>query len=215
MRKSDHAAPAPVAESESRASEDEAVAQAEPESPAALFGQILKHAPTRPSWPIGEPFVAECIDSRHPTLQGRVQIRWEGSRHEGVEQWVPTLHGLAIRRGDRLLLQMPQGGTEPIVIGVVDGFVPRPEPERSAAAQIELKNDEVFRVCGQEGQPLVEIIHDDKGPIVRLLQSDTRVDIKGKLSISAAELELSAVKGKVRIEASDDVDVIGETIHLN
>ena len=30
-----------------------------------------------------------------------------------------------------------------------------------------------------------------------------------------AELELTATKGKVRVEASDDVDLVGETIHLN
>jgi uncharacterized protein (DUF2345 family) len=39
--------------------------------------------------------------------------------------------------------------------------------------------------------------------------------VKGKLSISAAELELTATKGKVRVEASDDIDLVGETIHLN
>jgi hypothetical protein len=185
------------------------------ESSAALFEKILETSPARPAWPVGEPFVAECIDSRHPTLQGRVQIRWEGMRHEDVESWVPTLHGLAIRKGDRLLVQMPHAGTEPIVIGVIDGFLPRPEPDRTVAARVEVRNDEVFQVCTQEGQPLVEIVRDDNGPIVRLLQSDTRVDVKGKLSISAAELELTATKGKVRVEASDDVDLVGETIHLN
>lgn len=181
------------------------------ESAAALFGKILDTAPARRMWPVGEPFIVECIDVRHPTLQGRVQIRWQ----ESIERWIPTLHGQSIRRGDRLLVQMPLGGSEPIVIGVVDGFLPRPEPDRTVAAKIEVKRDETLQVCSQEGQPLVEIVHDDKGPVVRLLQSDTRVDVKGKLSISAAELELSAVKGKVRIEASDDVDVVGETIHLN
>jgi len=200
---------------ESREHDDPAISRGETESPAALFEKILETGPVRPAWPVGEPFVADCIDSRHPTLQGRVQIRWEGMRHEGVASWVPTLHGLAIRKGDRLLVQMPHGGTEPIVVGVIDGFVPRPETDRTVAAKIEVKSDEVLQVCTQEGQPLVEIFRDDKGPMVRLLQSDTRIDVKGKLSISAAELELSAVKGKVRIEASDDVDVVGETIHLN
>ena len=81
------------------------------------------------------------------------------------------------------------------------------------AARIEVKLDETLQVCSQEGQPLVEIIRDEKGPVVRLLQSDTRLDVKGKLSITAAELELKAVKGDVRIQASDDVNLIGEVIH--
>jgi hypothetical protein len=128
---------------------------------------------------------------------------------------VPTLHGLAVRAGDRLLVQMPHGGSEPIVVGVIDGFHPRPEPDRTVAARIEVKQDEVLQVCSQEGVPLVEIVRDEKGPIVRLLQSDTRLDVKGKLSITAAEIELKAVKGEVRIQASDDVNVVGEAIHLN
>jgi len=39
--------------------------------------------------------------------------------------------------------------------------------------------------------------------------------LKGKLSISAAELELKANKGQVRIEATDDINIVGEVIHLN
>jgi hypothetical protein len=185
------------------------------ESPSKLFEKILEANPPRSPWPIGEPFVAECTDARHPTLQGRVRIRWDGAPNDAGEMWVPTLHGQSIRKGDRLLVQRPHGGGEPIVVGVIDGFLPRPEIDRTVAAKIEVKRDEVLQICSQEGQPLVEIVHDEKGPMVRLLQSDTRVDIKGKLSITAEELELKAVKGEVRIQASDDVNVVGEVIHLN
>ena len=185
------------------------------ENPSALFEKILDRDCPRRAWPTGEPFVAECTDARHPTLQGRVRIRWDGAGLTNEDLWVPTLHGLAVRAGDRLLVQMPHGGSEPIVVGVIDGFHPRPEPDRTVAARIEVKQDEVLQVCSQEGVPLVEIVRDEKGPIVRLLQSDTRLDVKGKLSITAAEIELKAVKGEVRIQASDDVNVVGEAIHLN
>jgi len=185
------------------------------ESPSDLFEKILEATPSRSPWPVGEPFVAECTDAHHPTLQGRVRIRWNGAQPDGVETWVPTLHGQALRKGDRVLVQLPHGTNEPIVIGVIDGFLPRPEPDRTVAARIEVKQDETLQVCTQEGLPLIEIVRDEKGPVVRLLQSDTRVDVKGKLSITAAELELRAVKGEVRIQASDDVNVIGEVIHLN
>jgi hypothetical protein len=187
----------------------------EADSPAKLFEKILEGNKPRLAWPAGEPFIAECIEAHHPTLRGRVKIRWDGGGKDPTEWWVPTLQGLAIRKADRLLLQTPHGEGEPIVVGVIDGFLPRPEPERSVAARIEVKQDEVLQVCSQEGQPLVEIVRDSKGPVVRLLQADTRVDIQGKLSITAAELELKAVKGEVRIQASDDVNVVGEAIHLN
>jgi hypothetical protein len=184
-------------------------------SPSELFSRILEGNKARPAWPVGEPFVAECIDSRHPTLQGRVKIRWAGGSGDAVEMWVPTLHGLVIRNGDRLFLQMPQGQNEPIVVGVIDGFLPRPEPSRVVGARLELGNDETLQVCGQDGQPLVEVVRDEKGPVVRVLQADTRLDLNGKLSITAAEIELKAKNGQVRIEATDDVRLVGEMVHLN
>jgi hypothetical protein len=215
MPKRDEQTAPTMAEVGNREDAGQAVRSDATESPSELFEKILEASPPRSLWPVGEPFVAECTDAHHPTLQGRVRIRWDGARPEGVEMWVPTLHGQAIRKGDRLLLQTPHGGGEPIVVGVVDGFLPRPEPERTVAARLEVKQDEVLQVCTQEGLPLIEIVRDEKGPVVRLLQSDTRVDIKGKLSITAEELELKAVKGEVRIQASDDVNVVGEVIHLN
>lgn len=185
------------------------------ESPSELFGRILEAKTPRSRWPIGESFVAECIDTHHPILQGRVRIRWGGAPSSDAERWVPTLHGQSIRKGDRLLVQTPHGGGEPIVVGIIDGFLPRPAPDRTVAARIEVRQDEVLQVCTQEGQPLVEIVRDEKGPVVRLLQSDTRIDIKGKLSITASEIELKAVKGEVRIQASDDLNLVGGGIHLN
>ena len=187
----------------------------ETESPSALFEKILEGNQSRPLGRVGEAFIAECIDANHPTLRGRVKIRLAGPGVPAPALWVPTLQGLAIRSGDRLLLQTPYGGSEPVVIGVIDGFLPRPEPDRTVAARIEVKPDEVVQVCSQEGQPLVEILHDAKGPMVRVLQSDTRLDVKGKLSITAAELELRAVKGEVRIQAAQDVNLIGEVVKLN
>jgi len=195
--------------------EEQAQQPAGAESPAALFGEILKSGGARPTWPVGEPFVVECTSTQHPTLRGRVQIRWTTAAGAATAWWVPVLQGLAIRAGDRLLAQVPHGATEPIVLGVIDGFAARPEPERAVAARLELKKDEAVQICSQEGQPLVELVQDAQGPLVRLLQADTRIDVKGKLTISAAELELCAVKGKVRIEATDDVEVVGEVINLN
>jgi hypothetical protein len=215
MSSQDKQVPSAAALTEVEESPSQAVLNHGSESPSELFGKILETNTPRYPWPIGEPFVAECIDARHPTLQGRVRIRWDGARDSAAEMWVPTLHGQSIRKGDRLLVQTPRGSGEPIVVGVIDGFLPRPEMDRTIAAKIEVKHDEVLQICSQEGQPLVEIVHDEKGPMVRLLQSDTRLDIRGKLSITAEELELKAVKGEVRIQASDDVNVVGEAIHLN
>jgi hypothetical protein len=44
---------------------------------------------------------------------------------------------------------------------------------------------------------------------------DVRLELKGKLSIRAAELELEATRGNARVEASDRVCLVGELVELN
>jgi hypothetical protein len=50
---------------------------------------------------------------------------------------------------------------------------------------------------------------------VRLLHTDVRLELEGKLSIRAAELELGATRRNARVEASDHVRIVGEIIELN
>lgn len=181
---------------------------------------LLEGRRRQPTWPAESSFVATCVDAHHPTLLGRVKVhagdpaaRWGAD--DPAAWWLPTLHGLTIRTGDRLLVQRVAGGDEPIVVGVIDGFLPRPEQRHFVGPQLELKADEVLRVNGKDGQALLEIAQGQGGTMVRLLQADTRIDLPGKLTISAAELELNARSGSVRIEASDEVALIGELIQLN
>lgn len=192
--------------------------QPEPSSSRAADERPADEDRPREAWPSDAAFIATCIDARHPTLQGRVRVRLEtpaGDPRAAFESWVPTLHGQTFRAGDRVLLQRVSNNAEPIVVGVIDGFLPRPAPELSTLAQLELKRDEVLRVQSEDGQQLIELVHDGRGPVVRLLQGDVRLELRGKLSISAAELELRASQGDARIEASNNVCLVGELIHLN
>jgi hypothetical protein len=159
------------------------------------------------------PFLAECIDARHPVLSGRVHVRWRAP--DGcVERWVPTLRGVAARAGDRVLMLQTGNELEPIVVGVVDGIEPR-ETQRSPGPSLELALDQVFTLLAQNGQPLVEIFRNAEGPVVRLLSEDTHIELPGKLRIQAADIELSARRGAVRIQADDDVVVQGKMVRLN
>jgi hypothetical protein len=166
---------------------------------------------------IPTPFMATCIDAKHPTLSGRIKLRLELNGERGVvaEGWALTLHGQTFRAGDRVFVQRPTNTEDLIVLGVIDGFLPRPELERHTGPQLELKRDEALRVNGEEGQPLVEIVSGEEGPVVRLLHGDVRLELKGKLSIRAAELELEATRGNARVEASDRVCLVGELVELN
>lgn len=160
------------------------------------------------------PFVGECVDAAHPVLIGRVKVRWS---HPGgdSERWLPALHGMAIRAGDRLLVQRAANWPEAIVTGVIDGFARRPDIERTETSRLVLERDETLRVTTPEGEALLEVVRSEAGPVVRLLRPDVEVEVAGKLRLSAHSIELVAKQGEARIQASADVNVVGETINLN
>jgi hypothetical protein len=187
-----------------------------PRSQSPDFLALLAAPRTAPSWPPDATFVATCVNARHPTLLGRVQVSWAITAGDPPQcWWVPTLHGLTIRSGDRVLLSRAGGLPEPIVVGVVDGFASRPEADQSAGARLELQPEETVTIVAASGQPLVQIRQGADGPRVQLLCPDTELELPGRLSISAAELTLKARSGNVEIEASDQVVVTGETVELN
>jgi hypothetical protein len=162
-----------------------------------------------------ESFVGECLDTHHPTLTGRALIRWVDALGAVSERWLPTLHGLAIRRTDRVLAQHPSNWPEPIVTGVIDGYAQRPDVPRVAAATIALKSDEAIVVTTAEGAPLLELRGTDQGPVARLLTTTADLEAPGDLRLTARSIALHATDGSVTIHASDDVTVKGESIRLN
>lgn len=185
----------------------------------SVLDEILTRLPeNRPGFPAapGEaPVVGECLDARHPTLLGRYLVRYPEPDGRPVERWLASLYGLPVRAHDRVLLIQPGNWPEPLVVGVIDGFAIRPEPPAVAAASLELKPDEVVRVVGARGEPLVEVRRNEAGPVVRLLTGDVQLELPGKLALSAKSIDLRATLGGVNITATDDVIVRGESVHLN
>lgn len=163
----------------------------------------------------GAPRVGECLDSRHPTLMGRALVRWADAAGLVVERWLPTLLGVTVRAADRVLLLSPASWAEPLIVGVVDGFATRPEAARAAGAAITLRPDETVRVITDDDTCLLEVYRGESGPVVRLLQRDVAVELAGSLRLSAQSIELQAKQGEVKVQASGDVAVRGERIHLN
>jgi hypothetical protein len=181
--------------------------------------------PARAPIPAQVHWLGECTDERHPVFSGRVRVRrldagddsatnQEPPSEEQSGVWLSVLQGLAVRKADRLLVAaLP--GSEDVVIGVLDGLRRREQPVREGGPQIELPAGAALTVTQADGTRLLEIIPSAGGPVVRLLQADTRVELPGKLEIRASEIELVAQRGPVRLEASDDIVVVGETIRLN
>jgi hypothetical protein len=186
----------------------------EPRTPErSALDELLESTPVGPE-PGVVSLVGWCTNDRHPTLIGRVCVRWTDANGEH-ERWLPALHNLAIRERDRVLLLRPANTELPIVIGVVDGFARRPEQTFEAKHTVTLKPDESVRVMAEDGTELVAITRGENGPEIRLLQRDADVRLPGKLRLRAKAIAIEAEEGGVEIEANHDVVVRGEVVHLN
>ena len=163
----------------------------------------------------GPCLVACCIEDRHPTLRGRVRVAITDEAGKEHDTWLATLQDLPVRTGDHLLVIQPRNWPEPIVAGVLDGHTPRPDRARSAAAALELKRDETLAVTDANGNTLLEVFPTADGPVVKLLDDQTNIELAGELRVTARQIRLAARQGEVTISASADVVVKGETIQLN
>lgn len=187
--------------------------EASAREPSALE-LLFESSPTRGPEPGVHSLVGICTDARHPTLIGRVCVRWTDANGEHL-RWLPTLHNLAIRERDQVLLLIPANTDGPLVIGVVDGFAKRPVPTSEAKHTVTLKPDESVRVISEDGTELVTIVPGESGPEIRLLSADADVRLPGKLRLRAKAVTIEAEEGAVNIEANHDVNVRGEIVHLN
>lgn len=196
------------------ATESEETRDAAPDLLASLLDNKAFVGPKAGIAPPGGCLLGLCTDDRHPSLLGRVRVQWQTL--DGVsDAWLPVLRHVSVRRGDQLLLSQPLNGAEAVVVGVVDGFAHRAAPPDTVAAKLELKDDEVVRIDDAKGRPLLELRAASEGPVVKLLQANLAVEVEGKLSFKAESIRMEAKRGKVEIEATDDVCVKGEVIHLN
>lgn len=184
-------------------------------SSPSLLESLLSKGSSAPQAPVSPSLVGECIDNRHPTLTGRYLIEFALPDGTVERRWLPGLHQLAVRPHDRVLLVNPGNWPEPLVVGVIDGFANRPEPEAAVGASLTLQPDEVVRVHGINGEKLVEIRQESEGPVVRLLTPDVYLDLPGELKVSAQSIDMKAKLGAVKITAAHDVTVKGEAVHLN
>jgi hypothetical protein len=163
---------------------------------------------------MGGCLIGVCSEDRHPTLVGRVRVQWTTPNGTG-DAWLPTLRNLPVRRADQVLLVQPQNGTELIVFGILDGFTRRDTVPDQPAARLELKADEVLRIDDARGRAVLELRVEDTGPIVRLINKGVAIEVDGKLAFRADSIRMEARAGSIEVEASGDVSLAGEVIHLN
>ena len=156
--------------------------------------------------------VGVCVDDRHPTLVGRVQVRFDDGTGER-SLWLATLAHLPVRCEDRVLLLQPGNWPEPIVVGVLDGLRAR-EAVAHAAATLTLRADETLEIRAADGAPLLAVVPTPAGPVLRLTRADQRLEIEGRLAFAADAIAFTA-RGELSLSAGGDVVVTGEEIKLN
>ncbi len=158
-------------------------------------------------------FVGECVNERHPTIEGRALVRWAADDQQH-EKWLACLQSVVVREADRVVLMSPDNWVEPVIMGVLGGLSERPRPEQ-VGATVALRPDESVCVTTGNGDKILQIHQEESGPVVRLLSDDVDIELPGKLRIQADAIEMKARRGPVDIEASDDVRVKGERVKMN
>src|SRR5690606_32552582 len=114
---SEHAEDAPEVEAIAREVQEQAAPRSEIDALLEAAAPAVLAPPARP-----ETLVGEVIDTQHPTLRGRVRVRWTDLEGQTFEKWLPALHGMSVRSHDRVLLTRASNWPEHVVTGVIDGF---------------------------------------------------------------------------------------------
>jgi hypothetical protein len=184
-------------------------------SPAEPRREAATEAPLPEASPVVGLLVGECTATCHPTLSGRVRVGFVDTHGAHRESWLATLHGLAVRAHDRVLISQPGNWHEPLVIGVIAGLTARPSASGPLARQLELLPDESLTIVDSAGTPLIEVTPGEAGPRLQLLSSQIDIDVAGALRLRAESIELCASAGSATVTASEDVIVRGEKVRLN
>jgi len=192
-------------------------ANASAEHQTTLLEELLSEArPAVPGQvPSSQSLLGECIDELHPVMQGRVRVQVELQEAQKHRMWLAKVHGVTVRKGDRVIIQKPANYSEPIVTGVLDGLAPRRMEAKVPGPTVPLRQDESLRVVTDGGQEILEIYQDDAGPVVRLLDRDVDLELPGALRVRALSIKLEAEEGDVEVKAAGDVVVEGNDISLN
>jgi len=198
---------------------------------------------TRPVFSMAA-MVGECVDDCHPEWSDHAMVAYTDTKGEMFRQWLPSVLGLEIRRGDLVLIAKPIHWATPVITGILPKTPPsstsvfspwklpsatlehdlsETESQKPPRASFEVRPNNTVALTGEtpiqvvthSGRKLVEIGLGANGPTIRICERDASIDLPGKLTITAGELELKSRSGDLKIEADHDVVVQGDLIRLN
>jgi len=168
--------------------------------------------------------VGEIIDTHHPHLPRRVLVRWWPTADKEESAWLHHERHLALRKGDRVLVTLPLGGSEWVVTGALthsaagsgeEGSV-TPQPDAGADSRVlRLEPGQSVIVLGSDGAPLVRVHQGPQGPIVQLEGDQVELQARRRLRLSADTVEIAAGQGGVEVRTNGDAVVRAHAIRLN
>jgi hypothetical protein len=159
--------------------------------------------------------VGDVLDTHHPTLPGRVLVRWLDDKVTTQEDWLEPERHLSLVKGDRVLVTRPAGWREWIVTGAL-GRSAAPEAQPAASTQtLRLGPGEGLTVEGHDGTPLVTLHHGPQGPRLEVNSDSLEISARQKLKLSAQTIELMSGDGGMELRTEGDVVVRGRFIRLN
>jgi hypothetical protein len=181
--------------------------------------QTTKHSQIAPQ----ETIVGCCLDDNHPEHVDRYQIAFTNERGFAEKRWLEAVKGVEVQRLDRVLLLRVRHLPEPVILASLGNEARKNRTQKNMASELEVRENNTVVLHGEtpiqvvthDGRKLVEIGKNRHGPCIRVCRKDMKLDLPGKLSLSAGEIELQAREGDVRIEAEQEVTVQGDLIRLN
>jgi hypothetical protein len=159
--------------------------------------------------------VGDVLDTHHPTLAGRVLVRWLDDKVVPQEDWLEPERHLSLVKGDRVLVTRPAGWREWIVTGALGRRPAAAAPAAPATQTLRLGPGEGLLVEGHDGAPLVTLHQGPQGPRLEVSSDSLEISARQTLRLSAHTIELISSDGGLELRTDGDAVVRGRFIRLN
>jgi hypothetical protein len=113
---------------------------------------------------------------------------------------------------DRLTIKNPSGEIELEIRMTERGPLLK---FRSADVELEATRDVKVSCNDFHVKAAGKIVEEAGGDLRQQIRGNSETKVRGKMRLAAREVDLEAKRGNVKIDANDDVEILGERIKLN
>jgi hypothetical protein len=157
--------------------------------------------------------VGDVVDTHHPSLPGRVLVRWLDERVTEREEWLEPERHLSLVNGDRVLVTRPTGWRQWIVTGALGRG--SGSPSAATTQVLRLGPNETLSIQGHDGNPLLTLHQGPQGLKLELSSENLEVSALRTLRLSAHTIEIVSADGGITLRTEGETVVRAKLIHLN